>query len=83
MPTGKQHSETNDDQYLHFSRIYLDLLVRVTRLRLAPELGMGDESLLPDGIQHPQFQARRAGKGHYVICNKHLSVFESKPYPPL
>ncbi|KAF9643271.1 hypothetical protein BDM02DRAFT_3191929 [Thelephora ganbajun] len=53
-----------------------DFLVRVARLRLDPELELGDESLLPDGIQHPEFQPRRAGKGHYVICNKQLSVFD-------
>jgi hypothetical protein len=83
MPTGKHHSKSNGSQDLHFSRIFLDLLVRVARLRLAPELGMGNESLLPDGIQHPQFQPRRAGKGHYVICSRHLSAFDSKPSLPL
>lgn len=57
---------------------FLDFLVRVARLRLAPEHGLGDEPLLPDGLQHPEFQPRRAGKGHYVICNKQLSAFDSK-----
>jgi len=56
--------------------------VRLARLRLDPGLGLGDESLLPDGLQHPEFQPRRAGNGHYVICNKQLSVFNSKPSPP-
>jgi len=65
--------------FINFSQICIDFLVRVARLRLAPELGLGDESLLPDGIQHPEFKPRRAGKGHYVICNKQLSVFDSKP----
>ena len=51
--------------------------MRLARLRLAPEVELGNESILPDGIQHPEFQTRRAGKGHYVICNKHLSVFDS------
>lgn len=68
---------------LHILQICLDFLVRVAQLRIAPELGMGDESLLPDGIQHPHFQPRRAGKGHYLTCNKHLPVFDSKPSPPI
>lgn len=83
MPTGRHHPEANRDRNLHFSRIRLDLLVRLARLRLTPELGMGNESLLPDGIQHPQFQPRRTGRGHYVTCNKHLRVFDSEPSLPL
>ena len=63
--------------------IRLDFLVRVARLRLDPELKLGDESLLPDGIQHSEFQPRRAGKGHYVICNKQLATFDSKPVSPI
>ena len=55
--------------------------MRLARLRLDPELGLGDESLLPDGLQHPEFQPHRTGNGHYVICNKQLSVFSSKPSP--
>lgn len=66
-----------------FHEFILDFLVRVARLPLAPELGMGNESLLPDGIQHPRFQPRRSGKGNYVICNKRLSVSEGKPSLPL
>ena len=79
FPSGKRRSVENESLCLCFSRIRLDFLVRMARLRLAPDLELGDESLLPDGIQHPEFQPRRAGKGHYVICNKRLPVFDSEP----
>jgi hypothetical protein len=84
MPTGGYRSEADEKRdFFYLTRTCLDLLVRVARLRLAPELRLGDESLLPDGIQHPQFQPRRAGKGHYVICNKRLATFESESHSPL
>ena len=78
MPSSKHRLRA---WHLYLLRICLGFLVRVARLRLAPELKLGDESLLPDGIQHPEFQPRRAGNGQYVICNKHLSVFDSQPAP--
>lgn len=56
--------------------------MRVARLRLAPELKLGDESLLPDGLQHPEFQPRRTGRGYYVVCNKQLSAFDGKSASP-
>ena len=61
-----------------FHEFRLDFLVRVARLRLAPELKLGDESLLPDGLQHPEFQPRRTGRGYYVVCNRQLSAFDGK-----
>lgn len=56
--------------------------MRVARLRLAPELKLGDESLFPDGLQHPEFQPRRTGKGYYVVCNRQLSAFDGQSASP-
>lgn len=52
-----------------------DFLVRLGPM-LLPRSRLGKQvirtSLLPDGLQHPKFTARRAGRGVYVSCYKDI-----------
>jgi len=54
-----------------------DFLIRLARMRLPPDLvdpkqkrHPDSTALIPDGLQHPKFTARKSGTALYVFCNK-------------
>ncbi|KAF5388414.1 hypothetical protein D9615_000254 [Tricholomella constricta] len=55
-----------------------DFLVRLAPMRLPSSLprlnwartGSVTQTLIPDGLQHPKFTARKSGKASYILCNR-------------
>lgn len=48
-----------------------DFMIRVSPIQLpVPRTAKPVQVLLPDGLNHPRFKARKAGFGHYIYCNR-------------
>ena len=51
--------------------IIIDLMIRISAMQLpVPGSARPTQVVLPDGLFHPKFQARKAGFGNYVYCRK-------------
>lgn len=62
--------------HITLSQSFSDFLVRLARMRIPQSLRKAKEksdlTLIPDGLQHSRFTARRSGTATYVLCNREI-----------
>lgn len=73
LPTGKPLSNSKPQTNL---LVFVDFLIRLSLMRVPlklqkdPKPGVIQTVLVPDGLQHSKFTARKSGRATYVLCNK-------------
>lgn len=76
LPSGQLLSSGPPTQPLIF---IIDFLIRIGPMRMPPDLHTKSKNnnrespeatLIPDGLQHPKFTARKAERAGYIVCNR-------------
>ncbi|KAJ6539201.1 hypothetical protein B0H19DRAFT_1177675 [Mycena capillaripes] len=69
--------------YLTHRYLPMDFMIRLAAMRVPVHLQQirkgASKVLFPDGLQHPQFKRRKAGRGTYIMCWRESLTILSRP----